>query len=441
MRPGTAFLSALSAGFGVAALRPVNSYQGFLLKSTATANAPALVLLGALSAVLGVKQRSIAATTAGAFGAAIGSRYIRNVTASHDGFDRAFGHGWKHLIRPDVEPRMLRRRLTWRLPKVPDPCWTRDVSFWTIPETGRELLADIWQPPAGVTRSGTVIVYLYGGSWHFFDKDILTRPFFRQLTALGHVVIDAGHRSCPETDVTGMVGDVHRAVAWTKANAERFGGDPNRIVLMGGSSGAHIALLAAYAPGEPRFTPSELDGADTSVMAVVSYYGIPDMHSAYERWAAQQGASPPPAPVATEQKEPGKATDFLNTLIFGRTLTAAQSPPAPPLGQLMKNLLGGLPDEVPDMADLASPIQQVTAASPPTLMFQGTHDAVVPLDAARRLYHTLVDAGVPVVYVEYPWAEHAFDLMYPPLANPAGRAALYDLERFLECVVPETVRA
>ena len=89
--------------------------------------------------------------------------------------------------------------------------------------------------------------------------------------------MDAGHRSCPETDVIGMVGDVHRAVAWIKANAARYGIDPARVVVMGGSSGAHIALLAAYAPEHPRLIPDELKGVDTSVMAVVSYYGIPEM--------------------------------------------------------------------------------------------------------------------------------------------------------------------
>ena len=86
------------------------------------------------------------------------------------------------------------------------------------------------------------------------------------------------------------------------------------------------------------------------------------------------------------------------------------------------------------MYDLASPIHHVNPACPPTLMFQGTHDAVVPLEAARRLHRALEAAGVPVVYVEYLWTEHAFDLMYPPLANPAAKAALYDLERFLVCV-------
>ena len=97
-------------------------------------------------------------------------------------------------------------------------------------------------------------------------------------------------------------------------------------------------------------------------------------------------------------------------------------------------LRGGPRAVGPERADLAPPNSHVHAACPPTLMFLGTHDAVVPLEAARRLHRALGAAGVPVIYVEYPWAEHAFDLMYPPLANPAAKAALYDLERFLACV-------
>jgi acetyl esterase/lipase len=236
--------------------------------------------------------------------------------------------------------------------------------------------------------------------------------------------MDAGHRSCPETDAIGMVGDVHRACAWIKANAGRYGIDAERVVLMGGSSGAHIALLAAYAPHDPRLVPQELHGTDTSVMAVVSWYGIPEMAASVERWLGQEAAGAPPAEV-WERKEPGKVADALNRLMIGRPLTAAQSPPAPPVRQLVRNLLGVEPGESAGARyDLASPIHHVSPACPPTLLFQGTHDAVVPLDAARRLHRALEAAGVPVVYVEYPWAEHAFDLMYPPLANPAARAAL-----------------
>jgi len=424
-------LGLLAAGVAAIVLRPVNSYQGFMVKSTATAQTPALTALGALAAALGIKCRSPFAVLTGAVGAGVGATYIRKVTMGHDGFARAFGADWRSSIPPDAARRMLRHRLTWRLPRVPEPCWTRDVPFAVIPGTDRTLLADMWEPAAGVVRTGTAIVYLYGGSWHFFDKDVLTRPFFRQLTAQGHVVMDAGHRSCPETDIAGMVGDVHRAVAWIKRNASRYGVDPRRVVVMGGSSGAHIALLAAYAPDDGRLKPADLRGADTSVMAVVSFYGIPELSSAFDRWLAQAGTAPAKPWV---RSEPGRLANAINRLVMGRPLTAAQSPPAPPIQQLMRNLLGGSPAEVPGMVPLGSPMYHVSAACPPTLMFQGTHDAVVPLASARELQRALATAGVPVIYVEYPWTEHAFDLMYPPLANPAAKAALYDVERFLACV-------
>jgi acetyl esterase/lipase len=425
-------LGALSVIFAAIVLRPVNSYRGFMLKSTATAQTPPLVALGVLAAAIGTRCRSPFAVLTGAAGAGVGATYIRRGTMAHDGFARAFGPDWRTRIPPEASRRMLRRRLTWRLPRVPEPRWTRDVPFAIIPGTDRTLLADIWEPAEGVPRTGTAIVYLYGGSWHFFDKDVLTRPFFRQLAAQGHVVMDAGHRSCPETDVVGMVGDVHRAVAWIKANAARYQVDPARVVVMGGSSGAHIALLAAYAPDDERLKPAELRGTETTVMAVVSYYGIPDMYSAFDRWLAQAAAGPPPRPWV--RPEPGKVANAINTLIMGRPLTATQSPPAPPIGELVRNLLGGRPEEVPERYDMASPLQRVTSSCPPTLMFQGTHDVVVPLASARKLHRALADAGVPVVYVEYPWTEHAFDLMYPPLANPAAKAALYDVERFHACV-------
>jgi acetyl esterase/lipase len=252
MKTVARLLGLLSAIIAVLVIRPANSYPGFMVKSTATAQTPAVAVLGAVAAVLGIRHRSPFAVASGAAGAVVSATYIRRATAAHDELERAFGADWSDRIPSEAERRMLPRRLTCRLPAVPDPVWTRDVPFATIPGTDRRLLADIWEPAAGVERTGTAIVYLYGGSWHFFDKDVLTRPFFRQLAAQGHVVMDAGHRSCPETDAAGMVGDVHRAVAWIKANADCCGVDPARVVVMGGSSGAHIALLAACAPDEPR---------------------------------------------------------------------------------------------------------------------------------------------------------------------------------------------
>src|SRR5262245_31895085 len=128
-------------------------------KFLGTALAPYVALAGALGAALGLILGSILAIGAGVVGAALAANYVRRVTAPHDGFTRAFGANWTQRIPSKSGLRMLRRRWTWRAPNVPEPRWTRDIAFWTIPGSDRNLLADIWQPPAGVEPSGTAIVY------------------------------------------------------------------------------------------------------------------------------------------------------------------------------------------------------------------------------------------------------------------------------------------
>ena len=113
-----------------------------------------------------------------------------------------------------------------------------------------------------------------------------------------------------------------------------------------------------------------------------------------------------------------------------------QLPPLPPHQQMMRDLVGGLPEEIPERFDLASPIHHVSHACPITLHYHPEYDHVVPVESARRFHHTLVEAGVPAVYIELPRALHALDLILPPLLAPAGQAALHDLERFLASIAP-----
>ena len=58
MKRLAALLGVCSAGFSAIVVRPVNSYQGFIGKSTATAQTPALTVLGALAAVFGARRHS-----------------------------------------------------------------------------------------------------------------------------------------------------------------------------------------------------------------------------------------------------------------------------------------------------------------------------------------------------------------------------------------------
>jgi acetyl esterase/lipase len=75
-------------------------------------------------------------------------------------------------------------------------------------------------------------------------------------------------------------------------------------------------------------------------------------------------------------------------------------------------------------------VEHVDADSPPTLLLQGEHDMIVSAEGVRAMAEKLEAVGVPVIYVEYPQTEHAFDLILPQISPPA-QAALYEVERFL----------
>jgi acetyl esterase/lipase len=316
---------------------------------------------------------------------------------------------------------MLKRRWNLGLPRTGEPRWERDIPFWTIPceattANGKErkLLCDVWQPPAGVARSGLAFIYLHGSAWYLLDKDFGTRPMFRHLAAQGHVIMDVAYRLCPEVDIYGMIGDVKHAMAWMKANAARYQVNPERIVLGGGSAGAHLALLAAYAPHHPQLTPPDVQGCDLSARAVVSYYGPTDLRAAYEHMHQDLFKSMPKVEIGL----PGAADKQKDMNQVGR----------------LDTLLGGHPDEIPAIYELASPVCHVHPGCPPTFLIQGTIDHIVPVAATRELHRKLVECGVTAVNIIYPRTSHAFDLLVPKVSPPA-QAALYHLERFLALMV------
>ena len=223
-----------------------------------------------------------------------------------------------------------------------------------------------------------------------------------------------------------MVADVKRAIAWVKANGAEYGANPERVVLVGGSAGGHLALLAAYTPNHPELDPADVD-ADTSVRAVVSYYGLPDLRASYDYF--QTGFDH----VMVEETLGKSVVDGIKAILLRTGIL-------PPGGKyagytdLLPNLLGGTPEDVPELYHLGSPINHVGPHCPPTLLLQGDHDLGGMVPDVRRLHRALRGAGVASVCVEFPDTEHAFDLVFPKWA-PAAQAATYDTERFLALMV------
>ena len=432
MKKISRILSYLAALLGALTLAPIKPGWGAVWlwgpKMLAGAWAPFLALAGGLGALIGLGRKDRRAVWAGLFGAAVAVRHVVRVTAPNDngGFAKAFGVDWRSRIPPDLRARMLPKLYTPIPADPPQVPWQRDVVVGTHVETGDPLLADLWQPPDGVPRTGLAVIYLHGSAWHYLDKDMCTRRFFRHLAGQGHIVVDLAYTLAPQAELRAMVADVKRAIAWVKANAADCGADPERVVLVGGSAGGHLALLAAYTPNHPELDPADVD-ADTSVRAVVSYYGLPDLRASYDYF--QTGFDH----VMVEETLGKSVVDGIEAILLRTGIL-------PPGGKyagytdLLPNLLGGTPEDVPELYHLGSPINHVGPHCPPTLLLQGDHDLGGMVPDVRRLHRALRGAGVASVCVEFPDTEHAFDLVFPKWA-PAAQAATFDTERFLALMV------
>lgn len=397
---------------------------------------PFVALAGGLGALIGLLKRDRLALGSGLFGAGLLARYIRDVSAEHDGFARAFGPDWEARIPPECRVRMLADRYVGRLPDAPPGVrLEQDVVFGTFPANGAPLLCDLWQPPQDVAPTGLGIIYLHGSGWHYLDKDFGTRPFFGHLAGQGHVIMDVAYTLAPQADLYGMIGDVQRAVAWFKVNAAQYGVDPERIVVMGGSAGGQLALLQAHAPEDHPDLRTEDVTIDTSVCAVVSFYGPPDLIAFYNRmqevtdWWGAYGAGLRDR-VMSGFTALGNFT--LGNLVASdkNSLLEIDTAMMRDTRLMITNAIGGTPDDVPDRYALFSPLTHVGPHGPPTLLLQGEHDIAIRPEVVRRFHAALQAAGVRAVYVEYPRTDHGFDLFFPRW-SPATQAAIYDVERFL----------
>jgi acetyl esterase/lipase len=99
---------------------------------------------------------------------------------------------------------------------------------------------DVYRPKKA--GDGKVVIFFYGGSWrNGSKKDYL---FVAQaLTSRGVVVVLPDYRVYPAVTFPAFVEDGAASVRWVSDHISEFGGDTNRIYLMGHSAGAHIAAL------------------------------------------------------------------------------------------------------------------------------------------------------------------------------------------------------
>lgn len=248
------------------------------------------------------------------------------------------------------------------------------------------LFLDLYQPGPNSDQSSTervkypTVITLYGGSWqrgNSTDNAAMAQFLARR----GYVVVAIDYRHAPAFQFPAQQDDVRTALAFVNSHADEYEIDSDRIALLGWSAGAHLAMLTAFqAP----------DDIALKIKSVISYYGPIDLANGY--------AEPPvPDPIEVQP--------------------------------VLRDFLGGTPDEKPAVYAQASPISYVQADQlPPTLLVYGDRDHIVEARFGKRLYDVLRSAGHTAVWVTPPQAEHAFDAVFSGINN---QMTLHFVERFL----------
>ncbi len=237
------------------------------------------------------------------------------------------------------------------------------------------LTLNLYQPAA--VGHYPAIVVIYGGAWQRGNPG-QDAAFSRYMAAQGYVVWAISYRHAPQYRFPAQLEDVRSALDFVQQHAAEYETDRDRIALMGRSAGAQLAMLAAYQP--PNTLP---------IRAVVDYYGPVNLTTGYYNL-------PHPDPIGSQA--------------------------------VLRAFLGGTPEEFPDRYHQASPINAVKPSLPPSLLIYGGRDHIVESQYGRHLAQALSVQGNQAVFIEIPWADHAFDSVFSGVSN---QLALYYTERFL----------
>ncbi len=123
----------------------------------------------------------------------------------------------------------------------------------------------VYQPDLGLKNTQSdlpVFLFVHGGGWR--SGDPADYGFVaRGVAPEGFVVVLAGYRLGAEGVFPAMLEDTAKAIAWTKGNIARFGGDPDSIIIAGHSAGAYNVAMVGLDPqwlGNEGMSPSDLAG-------------------------------------------------------------------------------------------------------------------------------------------------------------------------------------
>lgn len=218
------------------------------------------------------------------------------------------------------------------------------------------------------------IVFIHGGGYYQGSRQAYTEAI-REAAKRGYVAATISYRlmkfdadnketTTAEPIFPAPVHDAKAAIRWLRANAGKYGIDPDRIGVTGASAGGHLSLLIGLTGGEADFEGQGGNPERSSrVQAVVNFFGPTEAVTCY-----QESVMP----------------------------------------WIFRLFMGGTPDEVPETYKIASPVTHASNDDPPVLTLHGDQDVLIPLSQARKLDEKLNQAGAAHTLMVMPGQGHDF---------------------------------
>ncbi|MCB1855704.1 MAG: alpha/beta hydrolase [Pseudomonadales bacterium] len=276
---------------------------------------------------------------------------------------------------PAAASQNLRNEVSWRdwwnplTMKRPGVEVIRHVPYG--PHGVRQQL-DIYRPSHIPPEGCPVLLQIHGGAWMIGDKGSQALPLMYHLASRGWICVAANYRLSPSVGFPTHLEDCKRALCWVREHGSEYGMDTSFVAVTGGSAGGHLSALMGLTENRPELQPGK-ENVDTSVQACIPFYGVYDFLVRY-------------------QQHPNKR-------VYERFLT----------GKVLHESV----HDNPQLWDLASPVAQIHPKAPPFMILHGTLDSLATVAEGRVFSQKLRQVATnPVVYVEMPGAEHAWEIVH-----------------------------
>jgi acetyl esterase/lipase len=236
--------------------------------------------------------------------------------------------------------------------------FTRQIDVVYAKGNNWEQKLDIYLPPNN-GKPTPVVINIHGGGWNHGTKESQTG--FNTFFKMGFAVVNIEYRLTPQATAPAAVEDARCALIYVIKNAKALNIDPNKVVVMGGSAGGHLALMAGLLANDHRFDGNCPGVENIKVAAIIDKYGITDVWD----WG------------------------------YGKNVTS-------------KSAGRWLGDKAKDeaFAKTVSPIQYVNKNNPPVFIAHGDADPTVPYQQSVDLHKKLQEAGVVTEFMTVPGGKH-----------------------------------